>query len=177
MDNEIWIDVKGWDGKYLISNYGRLKSIDGKYSKIHPEGYITKGHKDTQGYKGATLRKPGTCFKTRIHVLVAEHFCEKPDGSECVNHKDGNKHNNAASNLEWDTLAGNVGHAVETGLMDFKGEKHPQVKVSEEDVIDMRRMRRAGITHEQIGRIFGICRRQAGDVINGINWGWLRYGL
>lgn len=176
---EIWKPINEWSGKYWISNLGRFKSIGGKYTIKHPNGYITKGclEKST-GYRSITLRRPGYFEKNRIHVLVAEHFLIKPEiKNACVNHIDGIKENNNVINLEWITLGENVKHAVKTGLMDLKGEKHPHVKLTEEYVIDMRRMRRAGITHEVIGRIFGVDRRQAGDVINGVNWGWLRYGL
>lgn len=176
---ELWNRVKGWEDKYLISNTGKLKSLNGKFSKQHPNGYITVGCIGQSGYREVTLRKPGVLEKFRIHTLVGNEFVEKPISIKrlCINHVDGNKLNNNDWNLEWITLGDNVRHAVKLGLMDFKGEKHPGVKMTEEMVIDIRRMRMAGITHEQISRSFGISRRQIGDIINGVNWGWLRYGL
>lgn len=177
---EIWKDVVGWDGKYLISNQGRFKSIGGKYTKKFPDGYITLGSIGDVGYRMVTLRKPGVVFRVRIHTLVGEHFCVKPESSVklFINHKDGNKLNNNDWNLEWCTPAENIKHAVETGLFDKKGEKHKNAKLTNEKVIEMRRLRsKEGWTHQKIADMFGVCRRQASDVINGVNWGWLKEGL
>lgn len=180
MQDEIWKDVKGWNGKYLISNHGRFKSIGGKYKKSLPDGYISTGAKGYAGYKSVTMRDHGRLFQVRIHTLVGEHFIEKPESDVrlCINHKDGNKTNNHFENLEWVTGADNVRHAVRTGLFNIKGEKHPHAKLTCEKVIEMRRLRNdEKWTHQKIADTFGVNRRQAGDVINGVNWGWLKEGL
>ena len=52
----------------------------------------------------------------RIHRLVASAFIPSPVGKKIVNHIDGNKQNNVATNLEWTDHAGNNKHAYETGL-------------------------------------------------------------
>lgn len=172
---EIWKEVKGWDGKYLISDHGRFKSINGKYRVSRPEGYITLGCIGFAGYREVSLRKPGIVKKVRVHTLVAEHFIYKPSSSECVNHKDGNKENNHWSNLEWLTRRDNCKHALETGLFNNKGEKHHHAKLTEIDVIRMRKLRlESKLSYEELGRRFGICRRQASDVVTGKNWGWIK---
>jgi hypothetical protein len=59
-------------------------------------------------------------IKTRnkyVHRLVAETWLDNPLEKECVNHKDGNKLNNSASNLEWVTFSENHRHAIDTGLL------------------------------------------------------------
>ena len=177
MEKEEWKDVNGWSGKYQISSLGRLKSFGGKYKKKHPEGYLTEGTIDCLGYRVLTLRVPGKRWMQRAHRLVAEHFCEKKDGLNFVNHKDGNKLNNHYLNLEWVTAGDNIRHAVATGLLNLKGERHPHAKLTIEKVMKMRDLRKQGLTHQEIANMFGVDRRQAGDVINGVNWGWLRYGL
>jgi hypothetical protein len=55
-----------------------------------------------------------------IHRLVALAFCPKSEGKDVVNHKDGNRDNNRADNLEWVTQAENVQHAIDTGLRAFE---------------------------------------------------------
>lgn len=51
-------------------------------------------------------------------------------------------------------------------------------KLTNEQVIEMRRLRNEyGLTHQRIANMFGVCRRQASDVIRGVNWGWLKEGL
>jgi hypothetical protein len=172
---EQWVSIKGWGGKYLISNFGRMKSIGGKFKTRCPDGYITIGSIDTLGYRVITMRSPGRVEQKRVHSLVASAFLTKPDTENTywVNHKDGNKLNNNLDNLEWVTPKGNADHAVITGLHDLKGEKHPMSKLTKENVLEMRRLRKEGFTHEKIASMFGVCRRQAGDVINGVNWGWI----
>lgn len=177
MENERWIPVDGWEHKYYISDHGRLKSIGGRYKIRHPDGYITIGSIDSTGYRSITLRRPNVCFHARVHALVARHFLHKPIGSECVNHKDGNKLNNHYSNLEWMTMGDNVKHAVTTGLFNIKGTKHHHAKLNEQQVIEMRLLRNQGMTYQKIAEMFGVCRRQASDVVRGINWGWLKDGL
>lgn len=179
MQDEIWKDVIGWNGKYQVSNHGRFKSHNGKFTKLHPNGFITLGTIGDVGYRSVTLRDHGKYLQTRLHTIVGEHFLDKPKSDQklCINHKDGNKLNNYFENLEWVTLGDNVRHAVLTGLMNLKGERHPHVKLTEAKVIEMRKVRKEGWTFQKIGDHFGVERRQASDVVRGVNWGWLKEGL
>jgi hypothetical protein len=169
-EGELIADVKGFEGRFLITSHGRLFSINGRYKGLKELSPCV----DCLGYKATKLRMYRKIFRVRLHTLVAEHFCKKQSHHNCVNHLDGNKLNNNASNLEWTTLGDNVRHAVSTGLFDTKGEKHHNSKLTKEKVIEMRRLYSTGnYTQEKIGNMFGVCRRQAGDVINKVNWGWL----
>lgn len=174
MEEEIWRDVKGFEGKYFISNHGRLKSINGKYSKSKPDGYVTLGTIDCLNYRVMTLRDHGRVKRERTHRLVAEAFHERIPGKNHVNHIDGDRLNNYYKNLEWCTHQENLSHAIKIGLFNTKGEKHFNSKLTKEKVLEMRRLRfEEKLTHQEIAEKFGVCRRQAGDVINGVNWGWL----
>ena len=62
------------------------------------------------------LWENGKGKKYLLHRLLAQAFIPNPEGKPCVNHKDGNKHNNALRNLEWVTRSENQRHAYETGL-------------------------------------------------------------
>lgn len=73
-----------------------------------------------------------------VHRLVAEAFIENPEKKRTVNHKDGDKHNNVASNLEWATYQENSQHACDTGLNPRQsGEKNSMSKISEEECIQL----------------------------------------
>lgn len=70
-----------------------------------------------------------------VHTLVARAFLDRPEWATEVNHKDGNKENNDAENLEWSTRSKNVKHAFETGLIrPMRGEANRHSKLTEADV-------------------------------------------
>lgn len=119
--HEEWRPVVGFEGKYEVSNMGRVKSL------VWGREHILKPNPHTQGYVTVC---PGGRKHQLVHRIVAETFLGPiPEGME-VNHIDGNKRNNRADNLEYVTRRGNTLHAVELGLMRRKGEDNPAAKVS-----------------------------------------------
>ena len=107
---EIWKDVKGYEGYYQISNYGRLKSF-----KVDGNGKILKLTNKNGDYFSVVLQGKGKERRsTRIHRLVAEAFIPNPDNKPQINHIDGNKQNNHINNLEWCTSKYNIAHAIKT---------------------------------------------------------------
>ena len=105
--DEIWKDIKGYEGYYQISSEGQVKSLI--------SNKILIGDTNNLGYKRVVLYTP---IKKRffIHRLVALHFCEGYAENLVVNHKDGNKQNNKAENLEWITHSQNDLHAFQNNL-------------------------------------------------------------
>lgn len=93
----IWkeIVVPGFEGLYLINNFGDIKSIR--------KGIILKPAINGSGYKFVALFNHGKMKLVRIHRLLAEYFIPNPNNYKCVNHKDENKLNNNLDNLEWCT--------------------------------------------------------------------------
>jgi len=100
MANEVWCDIKGYEGIYQVSNLGNVKRLGGtpwrKKDRLLTPKLASQG-----GYPQVTLSKEckATCFY--VHRLVAEAFVPNPNGYPEINHKDENKENNCASNLEW----------------------------------------------------------------------------
>lgn len=92
---EFWEDKKDYKGHYQVSNFGRIKSI--KFGKE----IILKPGTNKNGYSYVILYKNGKVKKFTVHRLVAEAFIPNPYNLPEVNHKDENKQNNVASNLEW----------------------------------------------------------------------------
>ena len=105
MMEEIWKDIKGFEGRYQVSNLGRVKGLKGNILK----------QSTSQGYKRVNLTTGNGGFKTvSVHRLVATAFVDGyADGME-VNHIDENHGNNRADNLEWITHAKNVVYATFT---------------------------------------------------------------
>ena len=107
---EQWKPIEGTDGKYEVSNLGRVRT-NGKRPGM------LKLTKQKSGYRYAMIQlSNGKQKNCRVHRLVAEHFLPNPDNMKEVNHKDGNKDNNRADNLEWCTRSHNVKHSFDTGL-------------------------------------------------------------
>lgn len=102
---EFWKDIEGYEGLYQVSNKGRIKSLKRiidttKYKKIVGES-IKKQFLGTNGYMMTVLSKNGRKSPKMIHRLVANAFIPNPQNLPQVNHKDENKLNNNADNLEW----------------------------------------------------------------------------
>lgn len=110
LPNEIWKDIKGYENKYQISNYGRVKSLLNVcwYNEKKREKILTI--KTTSHYPHIRLMNKGIGKNYLIHRLVAEAFIPNPKKLPQVNHKDENKCNNCVDNLEWCTNKYNVNY-------------------------------------------------------------------
>lgn len=108
---EIWKAVEGTSGALEVSNCGRVKSN-------LRDGRILKPTKDKKGYLRLRVTINRKRYSYKVHRLVAMAFVPNPESKPQVNHIDGNKENNSASNLEWVTNKENAHHAIKTGLFD-----------------------------------------------------------
>lgn len=107
MQEEIWKDVNGFDKDYQISNFGnvRIKKSDGTFKQLKPTKF-------GKGYLHINLVKGGKQKSFQIHRLVAEAFVPNPKKLPIINHKDENKSNNYANNLEWCTYSYNINYGT-----------------------------------------------------------------
>ena len=87
MIEEIWKDIKYYDGLYQISSMGRVKSL-GNGSSNNSKERILKGGKDGSGYLYVNLCKEGKIKNFHIHRLVASAFLENQNNLPQVNHND-----------------------------------------------------------------------------------------
>lgn len=120
--NEIWKDIKGYEGLYQVSNTGKVISILSRRER--------KVSVKDNGYGYLPLVKYKIHTKFQIHRLVAEHFIPNSENKPEVNHKDGNKLNNCADNLEWVTHKENIAHAHREGLMSNEYKRTPVIAVN-----------------------------------------------
>lgn len=106
-DIEYWKMIPGYEGQYMVSSWGRVKSFN--YFNTKKEHLLTP-HKNQNGYLSAQLCKKGKTKLILIHRLVALAFIPNPDNLPVINHKDENKTNNRMDNLEWCTYSHNSKH-------------------------------------------------------------------
>jgi hypothetical protein len=118
---EVWMDIAGFESLYVVSNMGRVKSLDrvcfngvGTFIK---KSKIMKQQEDSDGYMMVTLHGANKVGETKkVHRLVAQTFLVNPENKKTVNHKWGNKTDNRSTSLEWHTDEENRKHAVENGF-------------------------------------------------------------
>jgi hypothetical protein len=102
MEIEIWRDIPDYEGFYMISDLGRVKSVERKDSlKRVLKQKILKQIKDIRGALQVKLYKKSQMSSQSVHRLVAVVFIKNFKQQKYIKHKDGNKENNKATNLEW----------------------------------------------------------------------------
>ncbi len=175
-----WKNIEDFPS-YEVSNYGEIRN--------KKTNRILKAWSTERGYPRVDLCKDGNKKPYRIHRLVAKHFVPNPQNKTYVNHKDGNKKNNKANNLEWCTAKENTAHAIKNGLLkpinfyqkgenhpmkpiNFyqKGENHPNAKLSNKDVVAIKKAIKSGIDSSEIYKNFDITKSQLCDIKHGRKW-------
>lgn len=120
---EIWKDIEGYEGLYQVSSLGRVRSCERivkrkDYGDVLRPQQILKQYDNGTGYLRVVLYDNRHKSKKHyIHRLVAEVFVKNPLCLPNINHKDENKHNNNASNLEWCTQKYNINYGTRTDRM------------------------------------------------------------
>ena len=116
---EEWKDIDGYEGYYQVSNFGRVKSLD-RYVKDTKRNcfnfvkgrIMSPSSADKKHYMEVNLSKNNKVTHYLVHRLVAQAFIPNPNNLPQVNHKDENRENNRADNLEWCTAEYNTNYGT-----------------------------------------------------------------
>lgn len=148
---------------YVVSKDGKVFSkIEDGYKELSPTE--NKGNK----YKAVVLYKDGKAHYKYIHELVATAWVENPDGKNLVNHKDGDKSNHAASNLEFADNKENTQHAYDKGLAHGpKGEDNGKSKLTKGQVSSIKNSDKTGV---KLSKLYGVTPAQISYIRNGKRW-------
>lgn len=118
--SEKWLPVVGYEGRYEVSNYGRVRSLcwrggSSLQQRDKSRSRPMRPQKSTTGYRYVTLHKDGSRRNKLIHQLVARAFIGLPSEDQEVRHLDGTRTNNRVENLMWGTRSENIYDAVAHG--------------------------------------------------------------
>lgn len=190
---EIWHDIEGFDGKYQVSNLGRVRSFAYKNERI------LSLQKLSGGYFGVCLSKENKRHTYLIHRLVASAFIPNPQNKKEVNHKNGKKSDNMVDNLEWATPKENMQHALQNGLLKTvikpmldgwqnkkeeiikkviqrsAGENSPNHKWTNHQIMQIRKLFREGIKVCEIARKYKVHHSTISSIVKGKAWKHLPY--
>lgn len=160
-----WLPVKGFENLYHVSSTGMVKSLR--------RNIIMKVRID-QGYRRVRLSAKGKSSAFKVARLVAAAFVPNPQKKPAVNHINGHKTDDAATNLEWCTTSENCLHAVRMGLSKCKrttwGSKHPHAIFTEETIIAIRRRKLAGGTTRSLAKEFHTSGHTISSICRGRTW-------
>lgn len=168
---EEWRPMPGYDGRYDVSNLGRVRSLDRTVTYVDGRVAIMRGHvlkcsADRTGYIHIALPDGK---RRLVHRLIAEAFLGPPDHvRQAVNHKNGIKHDNRIENLEWVSPARNAEHARDVGLNRQHGQNTNLSKYGDQLVSAMRRVHSEyRPPYKKLGELFGVSGCHASEIIRG----------
>jgi len=153
---EQWKTVNYFDGRYEVSNLGKVRiSKTTSYSR-HPKGYLVTPF-ILDGYKCVVLFGNKTKKLKSIHRLILETFVSPCPVGMLTRHRDGNRLNNNLSNLLWGTPRANRLDMVEHGTLPV-GSRHGRAKLTESDVQKIKRFISVGTKQKVISKMFSVCK-------------------
>lgn len=154
----MWISISD---KYEASDAGQIRNK--KTGRVLRQFVGKDGYMRTQ-FDGKTRT---------VHRVIATGFVPAESGKDFVNHKDGNKLNNSAQNLEWCTRSENIKHAFSHGLKTTAGERNPRAKLNSGDVEYIKENYRRGDKEygaNSLAKKFGVARQTICAAVSGQNW-------
>lgn len=156
----MWKDIPGTKF-YQVNRIGSVRSKD--RVSICAGNYARKCSGKTlspvsiKGYQYVNLSEFGKRKMFAVHRLVASTFIGSIPLGQTINHKNGMKHDNRVENLEIVTVQMNISHAIETGLTKRKGVSNPKSKLSEHEVLKIRKLLSTGILSSvKIAKLYGV---------------------
>ncbi len=162
----------------MVSDLGNVKSLERVLTErrtkrvVRRNGKLLK-HNLNGGYYKVGLGKAGAIKMIGVHRLVALAFVPGHSKKKYVtNHKNGNKLDNRAENLEWCTVGDNLAHAYKLGLKKpFRGDK--KTKLDERKVRSIKRLAIEGARTSDIARAHGTTTGIVRAIRTGRSWRYI----
>lgn len=178
IQKEVWKKTPLAPDHVEVSNVGRVRTKDRTATGIRNGKQITQVRRgkiispwiDRNGYSLVAIRIDGKRTKYFVHRLVASAFCDSFFPGATVNHIDGIKQNNRATNLEWVSLARNTELQWESGLVNLRGENHPFHKITADQARNIRKCMNYGISPTVLARAIGVSVSLLYKIKDGVRW-------
>jgi hypothetical protein len=159
-------------GLYRVTDDGKV------FSGLRSKPKLTPYRNKTTGYMSVSLRIDGKTMRETVHRLVAAIYCEGHEPKFVVNHKNGDRTDNRASNLEWISNDANLKHARDVlGSrvlhLDQNGERNHSAKLTESDVAEIKSLRDGGMLQREIADRFGVMQNTISRILSGKRWSHL----
>ncbi len=161
-DEKKWKEIKGYEGRYWVSDAGIVQS---RWRTLTPTIM-------PKGYCRLALGSGNNKKNFLVHRLVALAFIPNPKKLPQINHKDGNKLNNHANNLEWCTCASNIKHSFDNNLVPQVGEKHRWSKLKRGDVTRIKELKKENpaMPLKILAAMFQVSTDNISAILRGKSW-------
>lgn len=176
---EVWRNIRGYEGIYQVSNLGRIKSLErffiknrrggGNRMAVHQPEKIRFPSHDKDGYLKISFWSNGIATYNTVHRVVAIYFLNNDNGYPQVLHKDDNPNNPRWDNLEWGTQSKNIQDAANKGR-GFRGDKNGMAKLKNEDVPEIRKLISKGFSFNKIASLYNVSKSTIKSIRNKRNW-------
>ena len=160
------------EGFFEIDENGYIwKTYDGRSKGNKSKNIRRAEFIDDRGYLVIFISINKKRYFCKAHRLVYAYFKNELVGDKEINHIDGNKTNNNISNLELSDRFHNMQHAYKLGLLKSNiGSKNGYSKLTEEQVLEIRRLRNEGIMVRELSEMFNISKTNIRDIISRKLW-------
>lgn len=162
-DGSIWNEGRTRITKRIRN--GKEQVFTSKFPSVKLSPFLSRS-----GYLTVSTLKNGKRPKIFVHRLIAMCFVYGYKPGLTVNHINGIKIDNRPENLEWVTLAQNTKHEWETGLVDLRGEKQPNHKLTQKQVIHIRKALRLGVPANSLSIIANVSSSTVHLIEKGKRW-------
>ncbi|WP_278494918.1 NUMOD4 domain-containing protein [Chryseobacterium arthrosphaerae] len=168
LPGEEWKEIPGYNGKYLISQYSRVKSVIKKRPLILSRS-VSSGH-----YKVVLIGKYGRLVSEDIGRLCTKVHLREIGESEVVEYIDNNKRNTQVSNIRlitWQESRKKTINRYRSSNVSFNvGQDNGRAKINEAKARDIRALRSQGLTYHEIARKHNISQGIVQRVIQNRTW-------
>lgn len=176
--NERWLTVAGFEGRYEVSDHGRVRALFEMRSSTGgvnrrwppPPRIVASNRPPSARYRQVVLcGVDGKLTVRRVHRLVMEAFVgARPSGMEC-RHLNGDQDDCRRSNLAWGTSVQNTADARRHGRGNA-GERNPSAKLTGSNVEEIRTLASGGAPYHTIAKRFGVAQTTVRDIVNRRRW-------